>query len=74
MAEAAQDPRRTATRPGIPSRTFGIAARLVMWILLSLVFSVIIEWVGMPLWWPQQGTDHSREMLVRELGYLDREF
>ena len=74
MAEAAQDPRRTAARPGILSRIFGTAARLVMWILLSLVFSVIIEWVGMTLWWPQQGNDHSREMLVRELGYLDQEF
>ena len=28
----------------------------------------------MTLWWPQQGTDHCRDMLIRELGYLDREF
>ena len=56
MAEAAQDPRRTAARPGILSRTFGTTVRLIVWILPSLVFSIIIEWVGMSPWWPQQGT------------------
>jgi len=41
---------------------------------ISLVFSIIIEWAGMVLWWPDEGLEHSRTMLAREVGYLDIDF
>ncbi len=28
----------------------------------------------MMLWWPEQGIDHSRTMLAKEIGYLDSDF
>lgn len=28
----------------------------------------------MTVWWPDQGTNHSQDMLARELGYLGRDF
>jgi len=40
----------------------------------SLLFSIIVEWVGMVLWWPEQGIDHSRTMLANEIRYLDTDF
>jgi integrating conjugative element membrane protein (TIGR03747 family) len=38
------------------------------------LFSIIIEWVGMVLWWPDDGLDHSRAMLASEISYLDNDF
>ena len=56
------------------SRLLGAAATVVMWLLLSLLFSIIVEWVGVTVWWPDQGTDHSRGMLAQELACLVRDF
>ena len=74
MAEAVADPRRQAVQQGLFSKTLSAAAKLIMWLLFSLLFSIIIEWVGMVLWWPDEGTDHSRNMLVTEISYLDYDF
>ena len=74
MAEAVADPRRGDVRQGLISRTLSKLAQAITWLLLSLVFSVIIEWAGMVLWWPEEGLDHSRRMLAAELGYLDADF
>ncbi len=45
-------------------------AQALKWLLLALGFSIAIEWAGMVLWWPEQGIEHSRTMLSREIGYL----
>jgi len=42
--------------------------------LFSLLFSIIVEWAGMVLWWPDEGIDHSRTMLATEISYLDNDF
>ena len=74
MAEAVADPRRGEVRQGLISRALSTLAQAIQWLLLSLVFSVIIEWAGMVLWWPEEGLDHSRKMLAAELRYLDADF
>lgn len=74
MAEAAADRRRVAAHPGLASRLLTSLAQALKWLLLSLVFSIGVEWLGMVLWWPDEGLAHSREMLARELAYLDRDF
>ena len=38
------------------------------------MFSIIIEWSGMVLWWSEEGLDHSRTMLIKETSYLDTDF
>ena len=74
MAETAQDPRRRVVQEGLISKSLTAGATVIRWLLLSLVFSIIIEWVGMLLWWQDQGLEHSRTMLANELGYLDQDF
>jgi len=74
MAEVVDDPRRRVVQEGLISKSLTGAAKVIQWLLLSLVFSVIVEWVGMVLWWSDEGIDHSRTMLAREIGYLDNEF
>ena len=44
--------------------------RLLGWIAASLAISVVVEWIGMTWWWPEQGAGHARGMLETELGYL----
>ena len=42
--------------------------------MISLVFSVLTEWVGLVWWWPDEGLGHSRNMLATEIHYLDTDF
>ncbi len=74
MAEAVADPRRRVAREGAISKSLTALARFIQWLLFSLLFSIVVEWAGMVLWWPDQGIEHSRNMLSREIGYLDNDF
>jgi integrating conjugative element membrane protein (TIGR03747 family) len=74
VAEAVADPRRRDIRRGLISSFLTTLAQGIKWLLLSLVFSILIEWAGMVLWWPDQGLDHSRNMLAAEIGYLRANF
>jgi len=53
---------------------FGV---LLVWLIkllavmsLALLFSIVIEWIGMALWWPEEGIRHSEKMIAAELSYL----
>jgi integrating conjugative element membrane protein (TIGR03747 family) len=74
VVEAVADPRRRDIRRGPISSFLTTVAQGIKWLLLSLVFSILVEWVGMVLWWPDQGLDHSRNMLAAEIGYLRADF
>ena len=74
MVEAAANTRRTDVRQGLVSRGLNTVAQAIKWLLFSLVFSIVIEWVGIKLWWPEQGLEHSRMMLSREISYLNTDF
>ena len=73
MAEVS-DPRRPISQPGIFSRILTALAQAFKWLLLSLLFSIAIEWIGMVFWWQELGLEHSRQMLAVELNYLDADF
>lgn len=53
---------------------FGRLIQALYWLLFAWVFSIVLEWVGMILWWPEEGLQHSRDMLVAERGYLQADF
>ena len=59
---------------GLIAKSLTATAKVIQWLLLSLVFSILVEWIGMLLWWPDEGLDHSRHMLANEIGYLDTDF
>ena len=74
MAEVVADPRRRVAQEGLISKSLTGVAKAIRWVLFSLMFSIIIEWVGLVLWWPEEGIEHSRAMLAREISYLDTDF
>ena len=63
--------KRPPTQRGILARALSIIFALIAWLLASLVFSIVIEWVGMTFWWNDEGTAHSRQLLVNDLRYLE---
>ncbi|HED14980.1 MAG TPA: TIGR03747 family integrating conjugative element membrane protein [Gammaproteobacteria bacterium] len=74
MAETVADPRRRVVQDGLISKSLTATAKVIQWLLLSLMFSIIFEWIGMVLWWPDEGIDHSRTMLTQEISYLNNDF
>ena len=52
----------------------GRVGKAIRWLLLSLLFSILVECFGMVFWWPEAGLDHSRQMLAQEIEYLDQDF
>lgn len=75
MAEPAQKRTTQVTerRAGLVMATLGLFVSMGFWLLGSVVFSILLEWVGMHLWWPEQGAAHSRAMYEAELGYLNQD-
>jgi integrating conjugative element membrane protein (TIGR03747 family) len=74
MAEPTDPRRPVAHVPAAISRVLTGLAQCLKWLILSLMFSVLIEWIGMVFWWEEQGLDHSRQMLVNELQFLGADF
>lgn len=70
MAEI-REPRRAVAEPGTFARLLTGLAQCLKWLLLSLLFSILLEWIGMVFWWEEQGLLHSRRMLQSELSYLE---
>ncbi len=52
-------------------RLVAAMAKVLRLLLVSLLASVLIEWVCMHLWWPELGSDHSRQMVEDESRFLD---
>jgi integrating conjugative element membrane protein (TIGR03747 family) len=70
QASAPTHPARQGFVPGVV-RALG---KLLLWLLVALIFSMVLEWVGMVFWWPEEGAEHSRNMLLAEIGYLNADF
>lgn len=60
--------------PGLLARTFGRLLTGLFWLWMALVLSILLEWTGMILWWPEAGPDHSRALLEQEISYLNEDF
>lgn len=55
-------------------RILGGCLYLVVLAVMAWLFSVVVEWIGMIFFWPEQGVDHSRQMFLTELTYLNDGF
>ncbi len=56
---------------------FDIAISQIMeilgWLFLALTMSIVMEWIGMSFIWDEQGVDHSRSTIIKELSYVNNE-
>ena len=61
-------------RPGLIFGVFELCLRLLGLLFASLIFSIVLEFVGMLWFWPEQGWHHSHTMWLSELGWLSDHF
>jgi integrating conjugative element membrane protein (TIGR03747 family) len=74
MAAKQQASAQQTVEQGLIGRLLTRMLVLVFFLLLTLLLSVFTEWVGMTLIWPEQGSQHSAQMLEQELDYLNDDF
>ncbi len=72
MAERA--PVRHPSEQGILSILLSKLLQVIFFLVIALIFSIIVEWIGMTFFWKEQGRHHSEAMLAQELHYLDDDF
>ena len=75
MKDAASTAQREQNqRQGLIVGTLTLPFRLLGVLIGSLLFSIVVECVGMHLFWKDQGWRHSQQMLQYELGHLSSHF
>lgn len=57
--------------PGLIGKSISATVQLTMWLLVSLMISIIVEFIGISYFWPEQGENHSKEVLEKDLRYLN---
>ena len=70
MAESRRPTPRADEDPGFVVIAITLLAKIIQWLMLSLVLAVFVEWVGMTWWWSEEGVGHSRRMLEVERRFL----
>lgn len=60
--------------PGLIFGMLELCLRLLGLLFASLIFSIVLEFVGMLWFWPEQGWHHSHAMWLSELGWLSNHF
>lgn len=53
--------------------TLSLLSKVFTVLLLSLLISIIVEWLGITFWW-DDGHRHSQSLLEQEITYLNRDF
>ncbi len=56
--------------PGLLARFFTAGVGMVFWLLLALLLSIALEWIGIAYCWPAQGHHHAEGLLHRETRFL----
>ena len=75
MAAAPRNPQpQPIQRPGLIASAIALVLRVIGLLVASLLFSILIEFAGLLLFWEDQGWRHSHAMLSNELGWLSEHF
>ncbi|MGS2722108.1 TIGR03747 family integrating conjugative element membrane protein [Porticoccus sp. GXU_MW_L64] len=62
-------PRRK--EPGPIGRLLSSITQFVVWLLVSLILSILMEWVGMAYFWPEEKSEHAKAVLEADKSYLN---
>jgi len=75
MATSAPNtPPQPIQRPGLIVSAISLVLRIIGLLIASVLFSILIEFAGLMLFWGDQGWRHSQAMLTNELGWLSDHF
>jgi len=71
---APNTPPQPIQHPGLIVSGIALVLRIIGLLIASLLFSILIEFAGLLLFWSDQGWRHSQAMLNSELGWLSEHF
>ncbi|EBZ5771683.1 TIGR03747 family integrating conjugative element membrane protein [Salmonella enterica subsp. enterica serovar Redlands] len=60
----------TAPKKGLIATPLSLMGKVCTTLFASLLFGLVVEWLGMAFFWPEQGAEHSHRMLNTELGWF----
>lgn len=68
--------KRQQTNTGFFGKLFILPLRILMILIISMLISIVIEWLGMTFdWWgvllDQHGSDHAYQTMKSEMGWID---
>ena len=67
-------PPQPIQHPGMIVSAISLVQRIIGLLVASLLFSILIEFAGLLLFWSDQGWRHSQAMLSSELGWVGEHF
>jgi integrating conjugative element membrane protein (TIGR03747 family) len=73
-SQTAQSQQQQVREKGLIARTLSMPFAFIGIMLGSLVISILIEWIGLYFYWPDQGWHHAQGMLNNELRWIDDGF
>ncbi|MFJ4387095.1 TIGR03747 family integrating conjugative element membrane protein [Pseudomonas sp. NPDC089408] len=74
MTTSPASPPPAQRRPGFILGTLELCLRMLGLLFASLIFSIVLEFMGILWFWPDQGWHHSHAMWLSELGWLSDHF
>jgi integrating conjugative element membrane protein (TIGR03747 family) len=75
MATSIQNtPPQSIQHPGLIVSTISLVLSIIGLLIASLLFSILMEFAGLLLFWGDQGWRHSQAMLTSEIGWLSEHF
>ena len=55
---------------GVIAKTLNVLSKIIGILIISAIISVIIEWIGMTFFYPEEGYRHAESMMNQEMEYL----
>ncbi|TKV13922.1 TIGR03747 family integrating conjugative element membrane protein [Citrobacter sp. wls619] len=60
----------TVPKKGLIATPLSWIGKICTTLFASLLFGLVVEWLGITFFWPEQGAEHSHMMLNMELGWF----
>ncbi|MGV6989222.1 TIGR03747 family integrating conjugative element membrane protein [Testudinibacter sp. P80/BLE/0925] len=71
---AAEQGQVREVRQGLFSRLFSLFSRILGVLIISLILSILFEWIGITWFWPDEGYRHSQQMMLTEISWFTSDF
>jgi integrating conjugative element membrane protein (TIGR03747 family) len=72
MPKQQQTPVPRRKEPGLMGKSLSATVQLASWLIISLLLSILIEWIGINRFWAETGSNHAKTVLAMDQRYLNQ--
>lgn len=72
MPKQQQTPVPRRKEPGLMGKSLSATVQLASWLIISLLLSILIEWIGINRFWTEPGANHAKTVLAMDQHYLNQ--